>query len=220
MTLLARSASRPWSASSPSSTPSSGGSGLGTGFGIGVAVMIFIAGGTIACGARMPRRGDEPRLLALASDRGAGLAIDLLRRSPIWLEIDDETYGKIAAIAFVWTLLRLARARAHARGAAASRAARASALRRRHDRVSRRRTHRLVAHRNGGGGPVGLASPVGLVRRHHRRRACCACSRASLVLLAALWFAALAASRLVANRSRPERQTLKRTLRTSPSSTT
>jgi len=75
------------------------------GIGTGAAVTVFIAGGTIACAlACLMRRRTE--ILALGGIAAAALAIDLFVLA-IWREIDDETYGKIAAIAFVWTFFAL-----------------------------------------------------------------------------------------------------------------
>lgn len=81
--------------------------GTGSALGIGavVAVTIFVAGGNLACAlACLARRRAE--ILALGSIAASALAIDLFVLS-IWREIDDETYGKLTAIAFVWTIFGL-----------------------------------------------------------------------------------------------------------------
>ena len=75
------------------------------GVGLGTAATIFLAGATIACALACLLRG-RVEILALAAVAAAGLAVDLFVLG-IWLEIDDDTYGKIAAIAFVWTFFGL-----------------------------------------------------------------------------------------------------------------
>lgn len=72
------------------------------GIGFGVALLIFQAGGTIACAlACLARRRLEA--LSLGALVAAGLAVDLLVLA-ILLEIDSETYGKLVGIAFVGAL--------------------------------------------------------------------------------------------------------------------
>jgi len=78
-------------------------SAIGTG--LGIAAMIFLAGATIACALACLLRG-RVEILALAAVAASGLAVDLFVLA-IWLEIDDDTYGKIASIAFVWMLFGL-----------------------------------------------------------------------------------------------------------------
>lgn len=79
--------------------------GSAVGIGAGAAVTVFAAGGTIACAlACLVRRHTE--ILALGCIAAAALAIDLFVLA-IWREIDDETYGKLTAIAFVWTIFGL-----------------------------------------------------------------------------------------------------------------
>ena len=76
---------------------------LGVGF--GVAWFIFLAGGTMACGlACLARRRLEA--LSLGALAAAGLAIDLLVLA-IWLDIDSEAYVKLAGVAFVVTIFGL-----------------------------------------------------------------------------------------------------------------
>jgi hypothetical protein len=72
-------------------------SALGIGF--GVAWTIFLSGGTIACAlACLARRRLEA--LSLGALAAAGLAVDLFVLA-IWLDIDSEAYGKLVGIAFV-----------------------------------------------------------------------------------------------------------------------
>jgi len=73
--------------------------------GLGIAFIVFLAGGTIACALGCLRRG-KAELVAIGSILAAGLAIDLTVLA-IWLEIDNEAYGKIAAVAFVWAFFAL-----------------------------------------------------------------------------------------------------------------
>lgn len=81
------------------------GPGSAVGIGAGTAATVFTAGGTIACAlACLIRRRSE--ILALGGIAGSGLAVDLFVLA-IWREIDDETYAKIAGIAFVWTFFSL-----------------------------------------------------------------------------------------------------------------
>jgi len=82
-----------------------GDSGSAVGIGAATAVTVFGTGATIACGlACLVRRRAE--LLALGGIAASGLAVDLFALA-IWREITDETYGKIAAIAFVWSFFGL-----------------------------------------------------------------------------------------------------------------
>ena len=75
------------------------------GIGFGVAWIIFFAGGTIACAlACLARTRLEG--LSLGALVAAGLAVDLLVLA-IWLEIDDEWYGKLVGLAFVGALFAL-----------------------------------------------------------------------------------------------------------------
>ncbi len=160
------------------------------GIGFGVAVLIFQTGGTIACAlACLARRRLEA--LALGSLVSAGLAVDLFALA-IWLEIDSEAYGKVAASAFVWALFGLiilglglavqprdALARWLYLGASLLAALLATVL--------------VIDAGGGGGGIVASASPVpieGFANENVLRPLA-----AVIVVLAALWFGALAASR-------------------------
>lgn len=76
---------------------------FGTGFGI--AVFIFLTGATLTVAlACLTRRKAE--IVALVSIAVAGLALDLLVLA-IWLDIDNEAYAKIAGVAFVWSIFAL-----------------------------------------------------------------------------------------------------------------
>ena len=75
------------------------------GSGFGVAWSIVVAGGTIAAAlACLARRRFEA--LSLGALVAAGLAVDLLVLA-IWLEIDAEAYGKLVGIAFVCSVFGL-----------------------------------------------------------------------------------------------------------------
>jgi len=75
------------------------------GIGFGVVWIIFFAGGTIACALACLARG-RLEVLSLGGLVAAGLAIDLLVLA-IWLDIDDEWYGKLVGLAFVGALFGL-----------------------------------------------------------------------------------------------------------------
>jgi hypothetical protein len=75
------------------------------GIGFGAAFLIFQAGATIACAlACLARRRFEA--LSIGALVAAGLSIDLFLLA-IWLDIDDQTYGKVIGIAFVWSFFAL-----------------------------------------------------------------------------------------------------------------
>lgn len=75
------------------------------GIGLGVAWTIFFSGGTIACALACLVRG-RLEALSLGALVAAGLAVDLLVLA-IWLDIDGEWYGKLIGIAFVGALFGL-----------------------------------------------------------------------------------------------------------------
>jgi hypothetical protein len=79
------------------------GGAFGTGFGI--ALLVFLTGATVACGLACLAR-ERLGLLALGSIVAAGLAVDMLVLA-IWLDIDNEAYGRIVGIAYTWSLLAL-----------------------------------------------------------------------------------------------------------------
>lgn len=78
-------------------------SALGIGF--GVAWIIFFSGGTIACALACLARG-RLEALSLGSLVAAGMTVDLAVLA-IWLDIDSETYGKLVGVAFVGALFGL-----------------------------------------------------------------------------------------------------------------
>ena len=75
------------------------------GIGFGVVWIIFFAGGTIACALACLARG-RLEALSLGALFAAGLAVDLLVLA-IWLDIDDGWYGKLVGLAFVGALFGL-----------------------------------------------------------------------------------------------------------------
>jgi hypothetical protein len=181
----------------------------GFGVGIGIALLIFLGGATIACAFACLVRQRMERV-ALAAIGSACLSIDLVVLA-IWLDIEHEAYAKTAGLAFVWSffgllVLTLALAvvkpqrLALALYAGAITAAAAGGV-----------ISTWLVLRSGEDDIAGGATPFGALPIGDD--ALLQVLGAMLVLLAAFWFGALAASRL------PD-QTLKRTLTTSPSSTT
>jgi hypothetical protein len=181
----------------------------GFGVGFGIALLIFLAGATLACGLACLVRG-RAEVVALAAIVASCLALDLIVLA-IWLEIGNEAYGKTAGVAFAWSLFALI-----VLGLALA--------------VERPQRLALALYSS----VVGLAVLGGLISTWLILTAASNEFAATaspvqalpasddgllrvlgviLVLMAALWFGALAASRLPG-------QTLKRTLTTSPSSTT
>jgi hypothetical protein len=79
------------------------GSAFGTGF--GVAWSIALAGATIAAALACLRRSQHDAI-ALGSIVVAGLALDLLVLA-ILLDVDSEAYGKVTGVAFLWSFLAL-----------------------------------------------------------------------------------------------------------------
>jgi hypothetical protein len=75
------------------------------GVGFGVAYVIFVAGGTIACALACLVRG-RLEALSLGALAATGLAVDLLAIA-IWLDIDSEAYAKLIGIAFVISVFGL-----------------------------------------------------------------------------------------------------------------
>jgi hypothetical protein len=75
------------------------------GAGLGISVAIFQGGATIACAlACLARRRLE--ILSLVGLVAVGVSIDMLLLA-IWLDIESESYGKIVGVAWVWTLFAL-----------------------------------------------------------------------------------------------------------------
>jgi hypothetical protein len=73
--------------------------------GFGVAWIIFLSGGTIACAlACLARRRLEA--LSLGALVATGLAVDLTVLG-IWFEIDSQSYGKLVGVAFIGALFGL-----------------------------------------------------------------------------------------------------------------
>lgn len=77
----------------------------GFGTGLGIALFIFLTGSTIAAALACLARG-RLELAALSSIVAAGLAMDLLVLA-VWLEIEEEGYAKLAGVAFVWSFFAL-----------------------------------------------------------------------------------------------------------------
>lgn len=181
----------------------------GFGVGIGVALLIFLAGATIACAlACLARRRLE--LPALGGIVAASLFVDLLVLA-IWLDIESAGYAKTAALAFIWSVfallvlgLALAVGSPERLALALYTGAIAAAI------ASGLISAWLVLS---GSGRSDAAVEVALDPLSLADDVLLQVLGAMLVLLAAFWFGALAASRL------PD-QTLKRTFTTSPSSTT
>jgi hypothetical protein len=196
-------------------------SAAGFGVGFGIALLIFVAGATIACALACLARGrvQYPALGALAA---ACLALDLVVLA-IAVDIDSEWYGKLAGVLGVWSFFALVvlgltlavrkperLARALYGGALA--AAVLGGL------IS---TWLVVTADDESGtsetafenGTVVTTTTTGFGFVPEWDDELLQVLGAMLVLLAVFWFGALAASRL------PD-QTLKRTLTTSPSSTT
>ena len=179
----------------------------GFGVGLGIAVLIFLTGATIACAVACLARG-RMQPVALGAIVAACISIDLIVLA-IWLEIDNEAYAKTAGIAFVWSffgLVVLALALAVAGPERLALALYASAI---SAAVAGGLISTWLVLRSGGDGAI--SGPFGQLPLGND--ALLQLLGAMLVLLAAFWFGALAASRL------PD-QTLKRTFTTSPSSTT
>jgi hypothetical protein len=75
------------------------------GTGLGIALVVFVSGATLVVGlACLARRRAE--IVALASVAVAGVALDLIVLAT-WREIRDETYAKTAVTAAAWTFFAL-----------------------------------------------------------------------------------------------------------------
>lgn len=77
----------------------------GFGVGLGVAVLVFVAGATVVCALACIVRG-RAELVALAGILVTGLALDLLVLA-VWRDIDSETYGKAVGIGLAWSFFGL-----------------------------------------------------------------------------------------------------------------
>jgi hypothetical protein len=75
------------------------------GIGFGVSFLIFQSGAAIACALACLARA-QVEILSLAVLIAAALGVDLFVLA-IWLEIDSEWYGKLVGVAFVWALFGL-----------------------------------------------------------------------------------------------------------------
>ena len=75
------------------------------GTGLGIAFFIFLTGATLAGALACLKRG-RMEIVALVSIVAAGLALDLLVLA-IWLDIDSEAYAKLASVALVWSFYAL-----------------------------------------------------------------------------------------------------------------
>jgi hypothetical protein len=170
----------------------------GFGKGFGIAFAILLGGGAIAAALACLRRG-VAELASLTTLVVSGLGVDLLVLA-LWQEIEDEGYGKLVGLAFAWSFLALVvlgltltvgrvRRLAWSLYLAAVLVAIVAGL-----------LSSWLILTAGGEGSVPAAGPVafGEVVDDELLRLL----GASLVLLAALWFGALAASRLES--SRPE----------------
>ena len=162
----------------------------GTGFGI--ALLIFETGATIACALACLVRG-RLEALSLGALVAAGVAVDLFALA-IWLEIDSEAYGKVTGVAFVWSLFGLIilglSLAVHPRDALARwlyLAAIVASL------LSGLLATVLILD---AGGSVGFSSAGPVPIAPFGNESVLRPLGAALVVLAALWFGALAASRV------------------------
>jgi len=163
------------------------------GKGFGTALIIFQAGATIAAGlACLVRRRLE--LLALGGLVAAGLTIDLAVLE-LWLSIDSETYAKLVGVAYVWTFFGLL-----VFGLALAAQPRDQLARAFHlgaigaSLLGGLLATALIASAGGGSVvPTTTGIPYGALGNDDLLRPL----SAVLVVIATLWFAALAASRVV-----------------------
>ena len=166
------------------------------GTGLGIASFIFLTGATLATALACLRRR-RAEIISLVSIAAAGLAMDMLVLA-VWLEIDSEAYAKIAGVAFVWSFyalialgLTLAVAVENPRSLARPLYLGAVVVTGFAGLIS---AWLVVSGSNedvvAGAGPEGI--PGAVLGDDDLLRAL----GAALVLLAALWFGALAASRI------------------------
>jgi hypothetical protein len=164
----------------------------GAGIGFGIALLIFETGATAACALACLVRG-RLEALSLGALVAAGLAVNLFALA-IWLEIHSEAYGKVTGVAFVWALFGLVilgLSLAVQPGEALARwlylgAVGASLL------AGMLATVLIVDA--GGNGVVASAGPVPVTQ--FGNESVLRPLGAALVVLAALWFGALATSRV------------------------
>jgi len=171
----------------------------GFGTGLGVAFVIFLGGGTIACALGCLRRR-KAEIAALGSIIASGLAIDMFVLA-IWREIDNEAYAKVAGVAFIWSFFALVMLGLTLAVGTARDLARSLYLAGVVTTVAAGLISTwLIATAGGGGVAAGEVGdnggfgglPYGAIGDDELLRAL----GASLVLLAAFWFGALASSRL------------------------
>ena len=162
------------------------------GVGFGMAALIFQAGAAIACALACLARG-RAEIISLAVLIAAAVAVDLLVLA-IWLDIDSEWYVKLVAVAFVCTLFGLV-----ALGLVLAAQPRDSLSRWLYlaaiaaSVLAGVLTTLLILTTGEGGVVVATAPvPVDVLGNEELLRPLAA----TLVVLAALWFAALAASRV------------------------
>lgn len=75
------------------------------GTGLGIAFFIFLTGATLAVALACLRR-DRAEIVALLTIAATGLAMDMVVLA-VWLDIENEEYAKIAGVALVWSLYAL-----------------------------------------------------------------------------------------------------------------
>jgi hypothetical protein len=162
------------------------------GKGFGTTLIIFQAGATIAAAlACLARRRLE--LLALGGLVAAGVTIDLAVLE-LWLSIDSETYAKFVGVAYVWTFFGLV-----VLGLALAAQPRDQLARALHvgaigaSLLGGVIATVLVASAGGGDVVTTTAIPYGAFGNEGLLRPL----GAVLVVIATLWFAALAASRVI-----------------------
>jgi hypothetical protein len=78
-------------------------SGFGRGLGIGV--LVFVTGATVACALACLARS-RAQLVSVGSIVAAGSALDLLVVA-VWRGIDNEAYAKVTGVAFIWGFFAL-----------------------------------------------------------------------------------------------------------------
>jgi hypothetical protein len=167
------------------------GSAFGTG--LGVAFVLVLAGATIACALSCLRRG-RAEVLGLGGIVVSALAVDLLVLA-ILLDVENEAYGKVTGVAFVWSFFALVILGLRLGTGPLADIARLLYLGTLVATVVAGLISTwLIGTAGDGGIPAGGLElvPAGTVGDDELLRALGGC----LVAVAALWFAALAASRL------------------------
>jgi hypothetical protein len=77
----------------------------GIGRGVGSALTIFAAGATLTVALACLKRG-ELEWLSLGAVVAAGVSVDLFVLA-LWQKIENEAYGKVTGVAFVWSFFAL-----------------------------------------------------------------------------------------------------------------